>query len=338
MEHESLDRRRFLERAAVLLPAMHVGGFAASAAHGMTIDQAPATSPQPARIARLRLSSHAVPKMASFYRDTLGLPVAPIEGDRISVTCGETVIEFAPAPDGTQPFYHFAFNIPHNKLDKAIQWMKPRHPLFVRDDGNVVFHFERWDAHAVYFIDPSGNVVEFIARHTLKNDAPSSFDVGDILCASEIGVVTPDVDATADRLKRDLGLNSYKLAFDGKADNPHLPDNYVPSTSAYTGTHDNATTRGWYEALSASEQQSVWECLGRSRGGASEVTPALVRLAWESVAALAIAPLQDLLNLGNEARMNVPGRADGNWRWRCTEELLSPRAFEWLRSGQGGWL
>jgi 4-alpha-glucanotransferase len=53
--------------------------------------------------------------------------------------------------------------------------------------------------------------------------------------------------------------------------------------------------------------------------------------AWESVAALAIAPLQDLLNLGNEARMNVPGRAEGNWGWRCTEEMLSTRAFEWLR-------
>ena len=59
--------------------------------------------------------------------------------------------------------------------------------------------------------------------------------------------------------------------------------------------------------------------------------PALLRLAWESVAALAIAPLQDLLNLGNEARMNVPGRAEGNWRWRCTEDILSTRAFEWLR-------
>ena len=71
--------------------------------------------------------------------------------------------------------------------------------------------------------------------------------------------------------------------------------------------------------------------LGRSSGAASEVAPALVGLAWESVAALTIAPLQDLLNLGNEARMNVPGRAGGNWRWRCTEEMLSTRAFEWLR-------
>jgi 4-alpha-glucanotransferase len=61
------------------------------------------------------------------------------------------------------------------------------------------------------------------------------------------------------------------------------------------------------------------------------VAPALLRVAWESVAALAIAPLQDLLNLGNEARMNVPGRADGNWRWRCTNEMLCTPAFEWLR-------
>jgi 4-alpha-glucanotransferase len=147
--------------------------------------------------------------------------------------------------------------------------------------------------------------------------------------AEDLGLITPDVTALRDEFRLP-GMRVLQFAFDGKADNPHLPDNYVPNTSAYTGTHDNATTRGWYEALSASEQQSVWECLGRSRGGASEVTPALVRLAWESVAALAIAPLQDLLNLGNEARMNVPGRADGNWRWRCTEETLSPRAFEWL--------
>jgi 4-alpha-glucanotransferase len=61
------------------------------------------------------------------------------------------------------------------------------------------------------------------------------------------------------------------------------------------------------------------------------VAPALMRLAWESVAALAIAPLQDLLNLGTEARMNVPGRANGNWRWRCTEEMLATRAFDWLQ-------
>jgi 4-alpha-glucanotransferase len=61
----------------------------------------------------------------------------------------------------------------------------------------------------------------------------------------------------------------------------------------------------------------------------------LIQLAWSSPAALAIAPLQDVLNLGAEARMNVPGRAEGNWRWRCTEELLSAADFHWLRELTG---
>jgi 4-alpha-glucanotransferase len=148
--------------------------------------------------------------------------------------------------------------------------------------------------------------------------------------AEDLGLITPDVTALRDEVRLP-GMRVLQFAFDGKADNPHLPHNYVPNTVAYTGTHDNATTRGWYEALAATEQQNVWNFLGRSRGAASEVTPALMRRAWESVAALAITPLQDLLNLGDEARMNVPGRADGNWRWRCTQEMLSTRAFEWLR-------
>ena len=127
------------------------------------------------------------------------------------------------------------------------------------------------------------------------------------------------------------GTRVLQFAFDGREDNPYLPHNYAANTVVYTGTHDNPTTRGWYEDLSDEQQQNVWSYLGRSGGAASEVAPALMRVAWESVAALAIAPLQDLLTLGHEARMNVPGRAGGNWRWRCTEEMLSTRAFEWLR-------
>ena len=148
--------------------------------------------------------------------------------------------------------------------------------------------------------------------------------------AEDLGLITPDVTALREEFRLP-GMRVLQFAFDGKAENPHLPGNYVPNTVVYTGTHDNATTRGWYEALSDTEQQTVWKSLGRSGGAASEVAPALLRFAWESVAALAIAPLQDLLNLGNEARMNVPGRPGGNWRWRCTEEMLSRHVFEWLR-------
>ncbi len=148
--------------------------------------------------------------------------------------------------------------------------------------------------------------------------------------AEDLGLITPDVNALRDQFQLP-GMRILQFAFDGAADNLYLPHNYIPNTVAYTGTHDNATTRGWYEDLPAQQRRVLWSYLDRPGGASSEVAPALMRLAWLSVAALAIAPLQDLLNLGNEARMNVPGQAEGNWRWRCTEEMLSPPAFERLR-------
>jgi 4-alpha-glucanotransferase len=99
----------------------------------------------------------------------------------------------------------------------------------------------------------------------------------------------------------------------------------------YSGTHDNPTTREWYEELPDDQRRNFWSCLKRSGGNSDEVAPGLISLAWSSIAALAIAPLQDVLNLGREARMNVPGRADGNWRWRCTEKMLTESALEGLR-------
>ena len=148
--------------------------------------------------------------------------------------------------------------------------------------------------------------------------------------AEDLGLITPDVYALRDRFHLP-GTRVLQFAFDGEADNPYLPRNYVPNTVVYTGTHDNPTTRGWYEELPDEQQQTLWSYLERFGDDGAEVAPALMRLAWSSVAALAIAPVQDVLNLGNEARMNVPGRAEGNWRWRCTEEMLSRPAFEWLR-------
>jgi 4-alpha-glucanotransferase len=146
----------------------------------------------------------------------------------------------------------------------------------------------------------------------------------------DLGIITPDVSALRDRFRLP-GTRVLQFAFDGHSDNPYLPDNYVPNTVVYTGTHDNDTTRGWFEKLTDSERQNLSRYLKQPVGDGSTAARALVRLAWSSSAALAIAPLQDLLNLGTEARMNVPGRASGNWRWRCTEEMLSPLNFQWLR-------
>jgi 4-alpha-glucanotransferase len=122
-----------------------------------------------------------------------------------------------------------------------------------------------------------------------------------------------------------------QFAFDGHSDNPYLPHNYVPNTVVYTGTHDNPTTRAWFEDLPQDQRQNLWRYLNRPSGTDGDAAPALMEMAWSSRAALAIAPFQDLLNLGKEARMNVPGRADGNWRWRMTENMLSELPFERLR-------
>jgi 4-alpha-glucanotransferase len=148
--------------------------------------------------------------------------------------------------------------------------------------------------------------------------------------AEDLGLITPDVSALRDQYFIP-GTRVLQFAFDGSPDNPYLPHNYVSNAVVYTGTHDNNTTRGWFDELPDDRRQNLWHYLQRPGGDGSEAAAALLRLAWSSKAALALAPLQDLLNLGAEARMNVPGRADGNWRWRCTEEMLAPPALQWLR-------
>ena len=147
--------------------------------------------------------------------------------------------------------------------------------------------------------------------------------------AEDLGVITPDVQAMRDQF-RVPGTRILQFAFDGHPDNPYLPNNFLHNTVVFTGTHDNATTREWYEELPGYQRQNLWSCLKRASGESQEAAPALIELAWSSSAALAMAPLQDLLNLGSETRMNVPGRVDGNWRWRCTEDTLSLPAFQWL--------
>jgi len=154
--------------------------------------------------------------------------------------------------------------------------------------------------------------------------------IGLPIIAEDLGLITPEVYALRDQFHLP-GTRVLQFAFDGHSDNPYLPHNYVTNAVVYTGTHDNPTTRGWFEELPDYQRQALWNYLQRPAGQSEEAAPVLMDLAWRSGAALAMAPLQDLLNLGREARMNIPGRAEGNWRWRCTEDMLSDRAFERLR-------
>jgi 4-alpha-glucanotransferase len=148
--------------------------------------------------------------------------------------------------------------------------------------------------------------------------------------AEDLGVITSDVRALRDQFQLP-GTRILQFAFDGNADNPYLPHNYVPNTVVYTGTHDNNTTRGWFETLPEDQRRNMWSYLKRPGGKSDEVAWELIRLAWFSTAGLAIAPLQDLLNLGAEARMNLPGSVGGNWRWRCTDEMWSESLVDHLR-------
>ncbi|HUO16695.1 MAG TPA: 4-alpha-glucanotransferase [Verrucomicrobiae bacterium] len=148
--------------------------------------------------------------------------------------------------------------------------------------------------------------------------------------AEDLGFITPDVHALRNQFQLP-GTRVLQFAFDGHSDNPYLPANFVTNTVAYTGTHDNAPTREWYEQLPEYQRQNFWNYLKRMPGASDDVAPSLVTLAWSSIATLTIAPLQDLLNLGTESRMNIPGSASGNWRWRSPNDLESSTAFLWLR-------
>ena len=113
-----------------------------------------------------------------------------------------------------------------------------------------------------------------------------------------------------------------QFGFSGRGAHIHLPHRFVTNTVAYTGTHDNDTTRGWWEhGATETEKAAVRDYLGVT--GNNVVWP-LIRATASSVADLALYPVQDILELGSEARMNVPSRPTGNWSWRSAENALTP--------------
>jgi len=137
--------------------------------------------------------------------------------------------------------------------------------------------------------------------------------------AEDLGTITDDVrQLLADFRFPKMAV--LQFAFDHDEQNAFLPNNVIDNMIAYTGTHDNDTSRGWYQELSEHYREYFWNYVGMEPLPESEVADILIDLAWRSAAAVAIAPLQDLLNLDSRSRMNMPGVADGNWSWRFTPE------------------
>ena len=216
-----LDRRQLLGRLAT--SAMILGAhdiLDATAALGGTEGGMPAAGGgEQGRIRALRLeTATSLEKMRTYYADLLGLPVAS-EGEReLTIAAGASRITFHHAPSaGASPFYHFAFNIPENKILEARAWQLERTELFLtppnlRDPAypDDVRHFRSWNAHSVFFWDPAGNVLEFIARHDLANAAAGAFGVDDILYTSEIAFVVDDVPALGHELETRFDLPRYR--------------------------------------------------------------------------------------------------------------------------------
>lgn len=140
------------------------------------------------------------------------------------------------------------------------------------------------------------------------------------IIAEDLGIITPEVTA----LRKAVGLPGMRIlqfAFDGHTDNLYLPHNFETNTVVYTGTHDNDTTCGWWNALAAHEQDYVRRYLGIC---GESIHWDLIRVASASVALLSIIPMQDVLGLDSAARMNQPGQSEGSWEWRFNWNQVAP--------------
>jgi 4-alpha-glucanotransferase len=211
-------------------------------------------------------------------------------------------------------------------------WERMRHENFAFWRARFASQLERFDivridhfrGLAAYWAVPFGSPN---ARHGEWRGAPGREMLQAVadeqhalpLVAEDLGVITPDVEA----LRRHFvlpGMRVLQFGFDGDATNPHLLHNIERDSVVYTGTHDNDTTLGWYRTLG----DHTRERLQRYLGGASQNMPwALNRAALVSVGQLAVLPLQDLLGLSSEARLNTPGTVSGNWGWRVQAQSLT---------------
>ena len=201
-------------------------------------------------------------------------------------------------------------------------------------DVSRIDHFR---AFVAYWTVPEG-APDARAGHWRRGPGRAPFEaarsrLGELpLIAENLGKITPAVE----RLRRELGLPGMaviQFAFDPEEpDNPHRLHNHRPDNVVYTGTHDHDTIRAWWESLDGAVRSEVEAAVARA--GVRDEDPwwALIRLAYASPAIVAIVQMQDVLGLGSEARMNVPGLVDErNWSWRLRRDELTPQLAERLR-------
>ena len=159
-------------------------------------------------ITRLELLSADLGAQRDFYADVLDLPVT-LTPSALEVIAGATTLVFKQAWSDFDGAYHFAFNIPKNQFHAAKEWISSRVPLLRDSNGQEEFPSESWNSDSIYFLDAGGNVLEFIARHNLKNAVDGDFGSQQILNVSEIGLPAEDVVGLANELCIKLGISVF---------------------------------------------------------------------------------------------------------------------------------
>jgi len=145
----------------------------------------------------------------NFYSTKLDLQLINESSTGFSINAGKTRLNFNVENTIDQPFYHLAFNIPENKINQAKEWSNRRFDLLIKEGGDDIIHFKKWNAHSIYFMDSGGNILEFIAHHKLNNESDGDFSSDDILYLIEVGLVSQDVKSLANEIKNKTGLKDY---------------------------------------------------------------------------------------------------------------------------------
>lgn len=203
-------------------------------------------------------------------------------------------------------------------------WIKRIEHCYKLYDLLRVDHFRAFDE---YYSIPYGNPTAEFGKWK-KGPGMGLFkairaSLGNVdMIAEDLGFMTD----TVKKLVKDSGYPGMKVlqfAFDSREESDYLPHNYNRNSVVYTGTHDNDTTRGWFNKLGGADKKLACEYLNIPSENNDEVSWAFVRLAMESVSDLCVIPMQDYLGLGSEARINTPSTVGGNWVWRIKKGVLS---------------
>lgn len=160
------------------------------------------------KLEHIQIQTNNIQKTIAFYQDILELPIIEKSKNSVTIQAGNSVLQCTENP-AFDSVYHFAFNIPENKLEEAMEWCKDKVALIRIEDQNAIANFENWNANAVYFYDNNGNLLEFIARHDLHNSQTEKFSSKSILNISEIGIVTENPLELGNKLTAKHGLNFF---------------------------------------------------------------------------------------------------------------------------------